>query len=415
MKSTLSSITLVNVYVVGYLLGTLIPTLHFLNDILRDELLEAFPSQYYTHRRLGFAGNYGSLLCREETQLGHGALNDAIRNLYYGQSQRSALLVIIQMVSEAIRIRYIEHLIRQNMLGENLNFIPDLRAISMENRWSDLSEQIQQSDATRMPVPVAVGADEQCLYGEPTTNIIGRNGQCVDVKLNQYNNGNPIILWGCENAQRNQLWTFKSDGTIRSNGKCLTTNGYASGNNIMIFNCDTAVPKATKWSLYNACTIVNPTSGFVIAAETSTQGTVLMLLEDTNSSRQAWSAGNYTQPTITYISGFLEMCFAILFYSDRTLCVTSDGHWFLNSIILHECQGWGNKRWTFMANGTILNPNAWLVMDVWYLFASIDSDWHTDSLSIYPSKGWSVQKGEFRKVMLEIWMLLEKLLAELFP
>ncbi|PWA86671.1 auxin-responsive GH3 family protein [Artemisia annua] len=159
-----------------------------------------------------FAGNYGSLLPRDCHELGHGALNDAIRNLYYEhsrQSQRIALLVIIQMVPEAVRIRYIEHLIRRNMLGENLNFIPDAMARSMENVWSALSKQIQWSTmlyhcnprAIRMPVPVVVRADQRCPYVEPTTNIIGRDGQCMDVKDNQYNNGNAIILWACGNAQ----------------------------------------------------------------------------------------------------------------------------------------------------------------------------------------------------------------------
>ncbi|GKF25434.1 ribosome-inactivating protein [Tanacetum coccineum] len=118
----------------------------------------------------------------------------------------------------------------------------------MENRWSRLSRQIQWSGesgiflweievrsvsnevvrirnvvgvfrqaaltlilykcipkAIRMPVPVAVavGADEQCPDGEPTTNIIRRDGQCMDVKDEQYNNGNPIILWACGNAKGN--------------------------------------------------------------------------------------------------------------------------------------------------------------------------------------------------------------------
>ncbi|GKB18381.1 ribosome-inactivating protein, partial [Tanacetum coccineum] len=186
--------------------------------------------------------------------------------------------------------------------------------------------------------------------------------------------------WACGNAQRNQLWTFKSDGTIRSNGKCLTTNGYAFRQYIMIYDCDTAKPDATKWILYNAGSFMNPTSGLVIAAETSTQATVLALAEDNNSSRQAWSAGNYTQPTKNYISGFREMCLqanganarvwlanyvigteprqqwalygdgTIRLYSDRTLCVTSDGHESLDSIILLKCQGWGDQRWTFHYN-----------------------------------------------------------------
>nr|GFA01807.1 ribosome-inactivating protein [Tanacetum cinerariifolium] len=108
---------------------------------------------------------------------------------------------------------------------------------------------------------------------------------------------------------------------------------------------------------------MNPRSGLVIGAETSTHGTVLTVAKDNNSSRQAWSAGNYTQPTINYISGFLEMCLQANGANARvwlTKCVIGT----VPSIILLKCQGWGNQRWTFMADGTILNPNAWLVMDV---------------------------------------------------
>nr|GEV01276.1 ribosome-inactivating protein [Tanacetum cinerariifolium] len=108
--------------------------------------------------------------------------------------------------------------------------------------------------AIRMSVPVAVGADEPCPYGEPTTNIIGRDGQCVDVKENKYDNGDPIVLWAFGNAQP-------------------------------------VLPQAIKWILYNAGTIMNPRSDLVIAAKTSDQGTVLTVAKDNNSSRQAWSAG----------------------------------------------------------------------------------------------------------------------------
>nr|GEX45153.1 ribosome-inactivating protein bryodin II-like [Tanacetum cinerariifolium] len=99
--------------------STLHPTLYYLDDIPREELLQAFPSIDYTHSQLGFFGNYGSLQDRDCIELGHGALNYAIINLYYGRSQPNALLVIIQMVAEA--------------------------GISLENRWSDLSQQIQWS------------------------------------------------------------------------------------------------------------------------------------------------------------------------------------------------------------------------------------------------------------------------------
>ncbi|GKG56946.1 ribosome-inactivating protein, partial [Tanacetum coccineum] len=84
--------------------------------------------------------------------------------------------------------------------------------------------------------------------------------------------------------------------------------GYASGDDIMICDGDTTMPDATKWFLLNAGTIMNPRSGLVIVAESSTKRTVLTIAEDNNSSRQARSAGNYSQPTINYISGFREMC-----------------------------------------------------------------------------------------------------------
>lgn len=431
----------------GYLVArpTIRPSLYYLEDIPRQELLQDFPSPQYNHVPLGFAGNYQSLGNREHRELGHGALNAAISYLYYGNSQRIGLLVIIQMLPEAVRIRYMEHLVRRNMLEDNPNFIPDPRAIEMQNSWSSLSGEVQWSGDSgifrtpvpirnelnqvflitsvvsllrqaalalmlyrgctpkagltiRMPVPVpvvaAVGGAIDLCPDVPTTNIIGRDGLCVDVRDGKYHDGNSIILWPCGNAQLNQLWTFRSDGTIRSNGKCLTTYGYAPGNYIMIYDCDLAVREASQWFLYNAGTIMNPKSGLVIAAESSTQGTTLTVAEDNNSSRQAWSPGNYTQPTITYITGFGEMCLqgngannrvwlancvfrteprqqwalygdgTIRLYSDSTLCVTSDGHSSSDSIILLRCQGWGNQRWTFMPDGTILNPNARLVMDV---------------------------------------------------
>nr|GEY88334.1 hypothetical protein [Tanacetum cinerariifolium] len=167
-----------------------------------------------------------------------------------------------------------------------------------------------------MPVPVA---DEQCPDGEPTTNIVRRDGQCVNVKDSQYYNWNFIILGAYGNAQRNRLWTFKSDGTIRSNGKCLTSGYGGWGAYITIFNCDIMPEAATN-----------------------------------SSGDHADGAGNNTQPTINYISGFRKMCLqanganarvwlancvfgteprqqwalygdhTIRPHSDRTLCVTSD-------------------------------------------------------------------------------------------
>ncbi|PWA53911.1 ribosome-inactivating protein bryodin II [Artemisia annua] len=136
----------------------------------------------------GFAGNYGSLLPRDCHELGHGALNDAIMNLYYEhsrQSQRIALLVIIQMVPEAVRIRYIEHLIRRNMLGENLNFIPDAMARSMENVWSALSKQIQWSTSEYV-------AFNKCIEIINKSNQDGPNKKCK-YEVSRRNAGSSVV------------------------------------------------------------------------------------------------------------------------------------------------------------------------------------------------------------------------------
>nr|GEX52799.1 preproricin [Tanacetum cinerariifolium] len=310
---------------------TLRLTLYYLDDIPREELLQAFPSTNYTHSRLGFSGNYSSLPDRDRIELGYGALNYAIINVYYGRSQPSALLVIIQMVAEAVRIRYIGHLILRNMYA-NLNFIPDSRAISLENKWSDLSQQIQWSGESRVfrreiqvqsalnaVVPIRNVEDSMSLAALALNNVVPSremDGQCVNVKDSQYYNGNFIILGACGNAQRNQLWTFKSDGTIRSNGKCLTSGYGGWGAYIMIFDCDIMPEAATN------------SSGFFI-----------MLI---------------------------------------------DGHESLDSIILLKCQGWGNQRW---ADGTILHPNARLVMDVW------SSDVSLQDIILYQLQGILTKNG----------------------
>ncbi|GKB23663.1 ribosome-inactivating protein [Tanacetum coccineum] len=221
------------------------------------------------------------------------------------------------MLSEAVRIRYIELVIRQNMLGDNPNFFPDARAISMENKWSKLSKQVQCSGKSRIfltGIEVRSVSDNVVLI----TSVASLLRQAaLDLMLYKQPKPKairmpvPVAVVGADDEQ---------------------------------------------WILYNAGTIMNLESSLVIAAETSTQGTTLKVAQDNNSSRQAWSVGNYTQPTINYISGFSEMCLqanganthvwlancvigteprqqwalygdnTIRPYSDRTICVTSDGH-----------------------------------------------------------------------------------------
>nr|Q9M653.1 RecName: Full=Ribosome-inactivating protein PMRIPt; Contains: RecName: Full=PMRIPt A chain; AltName: Full=rRNA N-glycosidase; Contains: RecName: Full=Linker peptide; Contains: RecName: Full=PMRIPt B chain; Flags: Precursor [Polygonatum multiflorum]AAF37219.1 ribosome inactivating protein RIPt [Polygonatum multiflorum] len=420
--------------------------------------------------RLSFTSNYVSLehkagVGRENISLGPTPLDEACtKSLWSGTtvteaSIAKALLVVIQMVSEAARFRHIEERVRRSFTAadhDQLTFRPDGLMLSMENEWPSMSLEVQRSieggifigvvqlqdesfqplrvdnfntlsrytmvalllfrcghpratagtssttpaaaQIIRMPVDVLAGEEyydeETCTVGEPTRRISGLDGLCMDVRNESNNDGIPIQLWPC-GAQRNQQWTFHTDGTIQSMGKCMTSNGYHPGDYVMIFNCSTApVPDATKWVVSIDGSITNPHSGLVLTAPQAAQTTILLVVRNTHSAKQGRSVGDDVEPIVTYIVGFKYMCLqgnnenntrvwledcavdrpqqwwalysdgTIRVDSDRSLCVTSDGHSSRDAIIILTCDGGINQRLVFNTDGTILNPNAQLVMDV---------------------------------------------------
>ncbi|KAM1584857.1 hypothetical protein ACFX11_038409 [Malus domestica] len=86
----------------------------------------------------------------EQIPLGRNELDNAITKLHYAAShsdQAAAFIVIIQMVSEAARFRYIESQVGTRMRIDNPPYIPDPAMRSLETNWSALSEQIQKVPA----------------------------------------------------------------------------------------------------------------------------------------------------------------------------------------------------------------------------------------------------------------------------
>ncbi|XP_028106701.1 nigrin b-like [Camellia sinensis] len=96
---------------------------------------------------LGFNGTYPSLEKqrgvreRDQLPLGPTPLADAITRLWYGGSVAEPLLVVIQMVSEAARFKYIEEQVRKSITDRN-TFTPKGLIKSMENKWSAMSKQV---------------------------------------------------------------------------------------------------------------------------------------------------------------------------------------------------------------------------------------------------------------------------------
>ncbi|XXG58136.1 hypothetical protein AAC387_Pa04g0525 [Persea americana] len=428
---------------------------------LQEDIPALFPATG-PRRILPFDSSYTDLervakVERGNIDLGMTPLANAIANLEYHDDQSKIaldLIVVNQMVLEAVRFRSIEYRVRRDIPnGEPWRADPAM--ISLENNWEALSSAIQKSTqggvfssevvlhlinnnpvyvgsvshgaisglaliqfvckssnrassnrfidhllmrtSSVVDVHVATGADDDdiCPYPEPTVRISGRNGLCVDVRDGRYNNGNPIQLAPCqEQLVVNQLWTLRKDGTIQSNGKCLTTYGYSPGNYMMIYDCPAAVTPATFWQVWENGTIKNPKSALVLSAESGENGATLTVETNIYASRQGWLPGNHAEPFVTSIIGFNDLCMKAngdamwvvtcasgnanqkwALYpdgsirpqqdQDRCLTISSDNNSQGSIIIISSCSpGSEGQRWVFTNDGRILNLDSGMVMEV---------------------------------------------------
>nr|ABW23506.1 prepropulchellin IV [Abrus pulchellus subsp. tenuiflorus] len=350
-------IDVTNAYVVAYRAGS---RSYFLRDVPASASTYLFTgtNQY----SLPFNGTYGDLerwahQNREQVHLGLQAFRHGISFLRSGdddnEERAHTMIVIIQMVAEAARFRYISNRVAVS-IRTGTAFQPDPAMISLENNWDNLSAGVQRSvqdtfpnevtlrsinnrpvivdslshptvavlalmlfvcnppNANQSPLLIRSVVEKSKICSsdyEPTVRISGRDGMCVDVSDNAYHNGNPIIMWKCKDQlEENQLWTLKRDKTIRSKGKCLTTYGYAAGNYVMIYDCSSAVPEATYWEIWDNGTIINPKSSLVLSAESSSMGGTLTVQENDYRMRQGWRTGNDTSPFVTSIAGYSNLC-----------------------------------------------------------------------------------------------------------
>lgn len=302
-----------------------------------------FTSDYGSLAR--YAGPPGNPRYRESIELGTRALFDSVTwmNQYAmrpddQQNVRhlaQGIIVCAQMISEAARFRYIEFQMRLRI--DNGDLAPDRTITDLETSWDSLSTAIQRHagddgvfdtlvevlrsngaflafynartlaammgvlnfaclDKKKRPSSSAmirlVTSDDDpatCpAHIGSTVRILGSDGLCVDVRDGQYNNGNPVHLWPCKwNADDpNQLWTFASDGTLRSNGKCLASYGKDPANYIMIYECYPGSATMTWHALPNGT--IYSASGLVLTTTSSESGTVLSVRDNEYATGQAW-------------------------------------------------------------------------------------------------------------------------------
>lgn len=189
----------------------------------------------------------------------------------------------------------------------------------------------------------------------------------------------------------NQLWTFKRDGTIRSNGKCLGSSGHTPGDYIRIYDCRYASDDKFKWDVWGNGTIISR-SGLVLAARSLESGTLLTAEVDTYTIGQSWLPSNNTKPLVTPIVGIssglcfgadllLEMCVpgkaeqAWALYRDGSIrpnqtrldsCLTLHREASSSpSLKIALCEAASSlQRWVYPNDGTIMNLETKLVMDI---------------------------------------------------
>ncbi|MFC7025670.1 ricin-type beta-trefoil lectin domain protein [Promicromonospora thailandica] len=87
------------------------------------------------------------------------------------------------------------------------------------------------------------GADEPASRTAPQPKVLARSavvnhgaGKCIDV-TDEGRTGVQIELWDCEPVTPWRTWTFYSDGTVRSEGNCMTAVGTGDGAPIQVRAC----------------------------------------------------------------------------------------------------------------------------------------------------------------------------------
>ncbi|XP_038884532.1 seed lectin-like [Benincasa hispida] len=381
---------------------------------------------------------------RQAIPLGLNPSNSAISNLFHYRPDLAAVsfLVVFQMIFEAAKFKFIEQTI-VNCIKNGESFTPNLAIVSLEDNWSQLSLQIQSStslqglfgssvmlhnskneaievDSIYFPIILnnlalqlyhcntqdyiklpSLVENSRCYVEEHTTRISGRDGLCADVA-----DGSHVISFPCR-QQANQQWTFYSDRTIRSLGKCLIPSKSSSNPLAVIYDCSKVSQQDATWEVSLSGTIMNTYNDSVL---TSNNGSTLTMEDNAYDGNQGWRVGNFVDPIVTSIIGVKEMCLEATegntniwleecvkdkieqswtLYSDgsirvnnnHSLCVTASIH-SRQRIVILNCNGLATQRWVFKADGTISTPkDDGLVMDV------AQNDVDLKRIVLYPRHG----------------------------
>lgn len=135
---------------------------------------------------------------RSTTPLGMARLSTAIHDLHVWSSGPkmnlgTGLLVVIQMVSEAARISYIQRAVAENGLG-TADFNPDYSVTSYEDNWERLSTSIQTSANGKFSSPVELQKGDGTKYNVTRVNDVLRNDLALLKSFSSISRSSQLIV-----------------------------------------------------------------------------------------------------------------------------------------------------------------------------------------------------------------------------
>jgi hypothetical protein len=126
------------------------------------------------------------------------------------------------------------------------------------------------------------------MSGSAITIVNDGTGMCIDV-TKEGRTGIPIQIWNCGPVTDWKRWGFYSDGTIRSQGHCMTVaGGSANGNPIEVTGCNGGASQ--RFTLNSAHDLVNVAADKCVDIKDkgTVNGTPLQLWSCGGSSNQKW-------------------------------------------------------------------------------------------------------------------------------
>jgi len=206
------------------------------------------------------------------------------------------------------------------------------------------------SDATENAVQanvVGVGYSGNSNGGAALT-ITGPGTKCLDVAGDDVGvDGTAVQLWDCQAFSKDQHWTYNSNNTLSTLGRCLDIVGNGTANNtlLQLYDCDGVGGQV--WMQQPNGSLLNPQSGRCLDAPNgnTANGTQLQIYDCNNSGAQTFALHTLTVSGSHTISSIINLAKNI----DVNGANSASG----TAIQIYDANTSGAQIWTLSSTGVV--------------------------------------------------------------